>query len=139
MNTRLENIRILLNEGFSDEELRDLAFDMPEFEPFYHELSQTTSKARIIEQLIEFANRKVLLDKLLDWAKKQNPTRYELHAPYTQRFTGEEIFHLPDTDKEDLIEFLRSTDDMESISNVDRAIALSSDVCVKKPSKRSRG
>ena len=40
---------------------------------------------------------------------------------------------------EDLIEFLRSTDDVESISNVDRAIALSSDVCVKKPSKRSRG
>lgn len=38
---------------------------------------------------------------------------------------------------EDLVQFLRGTDDVRAISNVDRAIALSSDVCAYEQKPRS--
>ena len=38
----LKNIRILLNKGFSDEELRHLCYDVPDFRPVYDELAQNT-------------------------------------------------------------------------------------------------
>lgn len=77
-----KNIRILLTEGFSAQELRRLCYDMPEFRPVYDELTDNTGKSGIIDQLIEYADRKLLLDVLLNWAKEQNPTQYERYQPY---------------------------------------------------------
>ncbi len=78
----LKNVRILLNEGFTDEELRRLCFEEPAFRPVYDELAQETGKAKIINYLLQHAERKLLLDRLLNLAKEHNPARYERHQPY---------------------------------------------------------
>ncbi|NJN96549.1 MAG: AAA family ATPase [Anaerolineales bacterium] len=69
-------IRQLLTLAFSDEELRGIVFDYPEFRPVYEQLSHDTGKSRVIQYLIEYAERKELLDQLLDSIKKQNPKQY---------------------------------------------------------------
>lgn len=78
----LKNIRILLNEGFTDEELRRLCFEEPEFRPVYDQLAQETGKTKIIDYLLQHVERKLLLDRLLILAKEHNPARYEKHQPY---------------------------------------------------------
>ncbi len=82
MAYNLQNIRTLLTEGFSDEQLRRFCFDEPAFRPVYDELAGLTGKAAIIDQLLEHADRTLQLDRILTWAKKQNPSRYERHKPY---------------------------------------------------------
>ncbi|MBE7468959.1 MAG: hypothetical protein DPW09_03360 [Anaerolineae bacterium] len=78
----LRNIRTLLTEGFSDRELRRFCYDTPEFRPAYDELADLTGKAAIIDALLEYADRSLLLDRVLAWAKAAKPARYELHQPY---------------------------------------------------------
>jgi formylglycine-generating enzyme required for sulfatase activity len=81
-NYNLTNIRNLLNDGFTDEELRRFCYDTPDFRPAYDELSQETGKAKIADRLIEYADRKLLIEDLLTWAKQHNPRRYENYEPY---------------------------------------------------------
>lgn len=78
----LKNIRSLLNEGFSDEELRQLIFDVPIFRPVHNQLAQNTSKTQIVQLLLEYADKKELIENLLDQAKERNPTKYENCQPY---------------------------------------------------------
>jgi hypothetical protein len=78
----LRNIRNLLTEGFTDEELRRFCYDMPEFRPVYDQLAQTSGKTEIIDRLIEYADRKLQVELLLALAKEQNPARYEEYRPY---------------------------------------------------------
>ncbi|MBI1879352.1 MAG: hypothetical protein HYR94_14235, partial [Chloroflexi bacterium] len=78
----LKKIRTLLYEGFTEEELRDLLFFEDEFKPLHKELATSAGKGTIIRQLLDYAEKRVLLDKLLAWAKKGNPTRYKKHQPY---------------------------------------------------------
>lgn len=75
----LRNIRTLLTEGFSDRELRRFCYDTPEFRPAYDELADLTGKAAIIDALLEYADRSLLLDRVLAWAKAAKPARYELY------------------------------------------------------------
>lgn len=77
-----EKIRTLLTEGFSKEELRRLCYEDPDFRPLYHQLGTNSSKDAVIQQMVEYAEQKVKIKKLLAWAKKQNPIRYEQHQPY---------------------------------------------------------
>ncbi|MBE7472782.1 MAG: hypothetical protein DPW09_12080 [Anaerolineae bacterium] len=81
----LKNIRSLLTEGFTDEELRRLCFDMPAFRPVYDELAGHTGKAEIIDRLIEYAERKALFERLLALAQQLNPARYAIHLPYSEK------------------------------------------------------
>jgi hypothetical protein len=83
----LKNIRILLTEGFTDEQLRRLCFEMPEFRPVYDQLAESTGKTDIIDLLLEYAYQTLQIDKLLDWAKEYNPIRYEEHQPYYENIT----------------------------------------------------
>lgn len=78
----LRNIRTLLTQGFTDEELRHLCYDNPEFRPVYEQLAQVTSKGGIVQELIEYAERKELMETLLAVAKELNPARYEKLQPY---------------------------------------------------------
>lgn len=78
----LKNIRALLTEGFTDEELRRLCYDEPAFRPVYDQLAQETGKMKIIDHLLEYAERKLKLDHLLTLVKEHNPTRYEKYKPY---------------------------------------------------------
>lgn len=58
--------------GFSDENLRQFCFDEVDFRPVYDQLAQNSGKAEIIDRLIEYAERKLLFDRLLAWAKAEN-------------------------------------------------------------------
>jgi uncharacterized protein YjbI with pentapeptide repeats len=76
------NIRKLLTEGFNDQELRALCFDVPYFRPVYDQLAQNTGKAEIVAKLLEHAEKQMLVDILLALARDRNPARYAEHEPY---------------------------------------------------------
>ena len=78
----LKNIRALLTEGFSAEELKEFCFDEPELRPVYNQLAAGTGKTQVVQKLVEYADRKELFDLVLSWAKEQNPARYRRHEPY---------------------------------------------------------
>lgn len=78
----LRNIQTLLTQGFSEQELRDLCFYEPKFRPVHDQLAQGIGKVEIIRALLEYAEQKVLIEILLDLAKKHNPARYKKHQPY---------------------------------------------------------
>jgi len=81
----LQNIRTLLNEGFSAEELRRLCYEEFSFRPVYDQLTEDSGKAKIIDRLIEYAGQKLLFESLLTLAKERNPARYETHQPYYRK------------------------------------------------------
>ena len=78
----LGNIRALLTEGFTDEELRSFCFDVPEFKPVYEQFTQGTSKGQIVQLIMEHAERKSLMKILLDWTAKKNPAKYKEYQPH---------------------------------------------------------
>ena len=84
----LINIRNLLSQGFSAEELRRLTFYDADFRRVYDQLSPNAGKAAIIDQIIDYAEDRLLLDKLLAWARAENPARYNQHQPYAEPATG---------------------------------------------------
>ncbi len=78
----LRNIQTLLTQGFTEQDLRDLCFYELEFRPVHEKLPHGVGKAEIVRSLLEYAEQKMLLDTLLDLAKKHNPARYNQHLPY---------------------------------------------------------
>ncbi len=83
----LHNIRALLTEGFNGDELRRFVYDELAFRPVYDETSEETGKADLIDELIEYADRKVLFDPVLAWAKRFNEAQYNKHKPYYHKET----------------------------------------------------
>lgn len=77
-----KNIRALLTAGFTDEELRILCFEEPEFRAVYENWPSGASKATFVQDLIDRAERRVQLDRLLELAKEQNSAQYKQHQPY---------------------------------------------------------
>ncbi len=75
----LDHIRAFLTEGFTGEELRRLCYYVPDFRPVYDQLAENTGKAKIIDRLLEHAERKLLFEPLLDWTREHNPNRYPLY------------------------------------------------------------
>lgn len=78
----LNNIKILLTEGFTDKELRRLCYYESHFRPVHEKLATEMGKDRIIDKLIEYAERKGLIGYLLAWAKEHNVVQYESYKPY---------------------------------------------------------
>jgi hypothetical protein len=78
----LENIRTLLIEGFSAEELRSFCFDQPDFRSVHDQLAEASGKSQIVHRLIAHADRKELFSPLLTWAEEQNPAKYKKYQPY---------------------------------------------------------
>lgn len=76
------NIRELLTQGFNDQELRALCFDVSYFQPVYDQLALNTSKDEIVAKLLEHAKKQLLVDTLLAVVKDRNPKRFEEHKPY---------------------------------------------------------
>lgn len=81
-NFNLKNIRAFLTDGFSDEELRHLCYDNPDFRPVYEQLAQEMGKGKVIQKLIEYSERKGLIETLLVVGKELNPAKYAEHRPY---------------------------------------------------------
>ncbi|MBN1993128.1 MAG: hypothetical protein JW953_10525 [Anaerolineae bacterium] len=84
----LKNLRSLLTEGFGVEELRFFCYDHPNFRPVYEQLAESAGKTQVVHKLIEYAEQKNLFEPLLDWAKEENPSRYEKYQPYHITSTG---------------------------------------------------
>ncbi len=82
MSYNLPNIRTLLTQGFSNEELRRFCYDRPEFRPVDNDLADLTGTTQLIDKLLRYAERKLLMETLLTWARQTNPARYEQHQPY---------------------------------------------------------
>jgi hypothetical protein len=81
-NYHHSQIRKLLTDGFTANELKIFAYDTDDFRPVYNKLAEETDKERFIEELIDYADRKEQLDNLLVWAKETNPAKYNLYQPY---------------------------------------------------------
>lgn len=79
---QLRNIRALLTEGFSKDELRRLCYDVEEFRPVHDALTSKLNKSEIVDEIITYGYRRLLLDMLLNLVKQDNPRRYENHKPY---------------------------------------------------------
>jgi serine/threonine protein kinase len=87
----LKNIRGLiteLTEALTEEELRQLYFDLPEFKPVHHQLARSNGKAEIINRLLEYAEQTLQLDDMLALAKEHNRALYEKHQPYYELVTA---------------------------------------------------
>src|SRR6185503_20635092 len=66
------------------EELRRFCYDTPEFRPVYEEFAQEMGKDRVIDKLIEYAERKELIEILLAGIKELNPVKYAADEPYSE-------------------------------------------------------
>jgi serine/threonine protein kinase len=87
----LKNIRALLTEltvALTEEELRQIYFDLPEFKPVHHQLAGSNGKAEIIDRLLEYAEQTLQLDDLLALARENNRSLYEKHQPYYEIITA---------------------------------------------------
>lgn len=78
----LRNIRALLVEAFTDEELRRLCYDTAAFKPVYDQLRPNISKGQVIEQLLKYAGQRAQLEILLDLAERHHPANHEKYQPY---------------------------------------------------------
>lgn len=78
----LENIRRLLNEGFTAAELRRLCYDDFLFRAVYDQLADNTGKAEIIDRLLEFSEQKMQMETLLDKVEVRNPRRFKKYQLY---------------------------------------------------------
>jgi ATP-dependent protease Clp ATPase subunit len=79
---RLDNIRKLLAEGFSREELVSLFLGDPLFASLAETLTGESSEAEIIEQLIRQAEQKGQQNMLLELAERYNGAKYKEYQPY---------------------------------------------------------
>ena len=76
------NVRKLLEQGFSERELRVFCSDVPNFQNIESQLGENDSKAGIVDKIIHYARRRLLMPNLLAWAREKNSSAYELYGPY---------------------------------------------------------
>ncbi|GEM_PF-4150472 len=76
----LNNIQMLLSEGFTHEELCLWCYDY--FQPVYDKLTPHSTKKEIINRLINHVQQMEQLDTLLNLAEQDKPTQYYEHYPY---------------------------------------------------------
>lgn len=98
MAYHLKNIRTLLTKGFSTEELRRLCQDTPGLRDVLDELAPTIGKVEMVDRIIDFANRRNLIHKLLAEAREANDSRYQQHQPYTEPIYNEVLDILREQD-----------------------------------------
>jgi len=77
---QLRNIRKLLTTAFSDEELRQLCYDESQFRPVYEQFVTGMSKNQMVQRLLEYCERKGLLDELLEIVEEETPAAYSNFA-----------------------------------------------------------
>ena len=70
----------LLREGFSNDELRSLAFSVPALRSVYDNLSAGMTTSEIARQIVERAEKHLQFKPLLRAVEEQNPRRYRQSA-----------------------------------------------------------
>jgi len=77
-----KNIFALLTEGFSTSELKTMCFVEPALRPMYENWSDSANKADLVRSIVDYAHQRLAIEAILNWAKENNPSRYEKHQPY---------------------------------------------------------
>jgi len=70
-------LRTLLTQEFTAEELEGFCRNTPTFKRLYDQLPQRSSTAEIALQLVQYAERQMLIEVILEWAQARKPTEYE--------------------------------------------------------------
>jgi formylglycine-generating enzyme required for sulfatase activity len=90
MPSNLAAIRKLVSVAFSDEELTTFCFD--HFRAVFEEFTAGQTKGQRVLSLVGFAERRGLLDALLDKVKKANPHQFALFEANLQADQGREAY-----------------------------------------------
>ena len=83
----IQSLLLALTADFTEEELRQLYIDLPEFKPVHHQLVQSRGKGEIVRKLLEYADQTLQVDDLLTLAKEHNPDIYKRYEPYYESTT----------------------------------------------------
>jgi uncharacterized protein len=75
-NYDLKAIRRLLTDALSADELRRLVYDTPDFRRVYNAISSSMGKDEIIDRLIDYSERQLLMNQLLAAVRELNPAQY---------------------------------------------------------------
>jgi hypothetical protein len=78
----LKRIYDVLVEGFNKNELLDLCFSLPSFKDFDKNRSGSEAHNEVARSIVDLANRRLLIEDLLDYVKEHDPRRYDIHKPY---------------------------------------------------------
>ena len=81
-----QNIYKLLFEGFDDTNLRLMCQLDNDFGIVYNNITAGQDKNQCIEALISYAERHLLMEKLVNLAEQQNPAMYNQHKPYYDEY-----------------------------------------------------
>ena len=81
-----QNIYKLLFEGFDDMNLRLMCQLDSDFSIVYDNFATGQDKQQRIEALISYAERHLLMEKLVNLAEQQNPAMYNQHKPYYDEY-----------------------------------------------------
>ena len=90
MPSNLAAVRKLVSVAFSDEELTTFCFD--HFRAVFEEFTAGQTKGQRVLSLVGFAERRGLLDALLDKVKKANPHQFALFEANLQADQGREAY-----------------------------------------------
>lgn len=95
----LNAIRTLLTDALDHQELLVLCWDNPEFRPVYEKASHAMGKHELITSLLDFSERRMLLDILLQHVQRINPAQYEnYHTRLAPLTLQPDISHLSTPD-----------------------------------------
>jgi serine/threonine-protein kinase len=83
----IQSLLMALTADFSEEELRQLYIDLPDFKPVHRQLVQSRGKGEIVRRLLEYAEQTLQVDELLALAKEHNPDIYKRYEPYYETAT----------------------------------------------------
>jgi tetratricopeptide (TPR) repeat protein len=78
----LISIRELLVNAFTTDTLHRFCMDHQEFRPVTTDFSPAQGLGTMIDRLVEYCGRNLLLDELLIEVKSTNPRQYKQHEPY---------------------------------------------------------
>lgn len=78
----LKNIYALLLEGFSETELLQLCFETRGLKDIAENWSRISDRSELARFIVDSAQRRLVLDGVLEWAADHNPRRHAIHGPY---------------------------------------------------------
>ena len=73
----LQAVRELLTSSLDETAIISFCYDQPEFRPVHDQFSHGMSKSAMLQYLIEFADRQLLLGNLLKHVRNINPRQFE--------------------------------------------------------------
>jgi len=97
-----KNIRTLLHEVFTDTELRRMCLDIDALRPVYDSLARGMGKDEIVDRIIERARHKGGFDSIIELAKQENHSAWEMYQPYSTQSVGKRTILFLAADPQDI-------------------------------------